>query len=145
MTIFDDIFSGEGSVTDLLLSPAIAGIPCKFAISQSDRTYNSSTGEWSKASVESDAVICSVPLEYDIREIDGTEIRQGDFKIYVSSTQWVGLDTELGTMPAKGQSVTLLTDQHKDGSDYRPYTIVNVKPQSTGIANPPWEVQCRNG
>ena len=145
MTIFDGIFSEQGGVADLLLSREIAGIPCKFAISQSDRTYNSSTGEWSKASVESDQVTCSVPIDYDIREIDGTEIRQGDFKIYVSPSEWIGMPTELGTMPAKGQTVTLLTDQHKVGSDYRTYTIINVKPQSTGILNPPWEVQCRNG
>lgn len=139
--IFDglkDVFAG--------LITGIAATPCRFIIHPEGRVFNPSTAEYEAvADIDSGPLICTPPDEYDINQIDGTDIKQGDFKVLVGYDQWIGLDADFGDKPTKGMVIRIETDQHIVDAEYREHTIENVKPFETGENVAVWEIQCRNG
>lgn len=138
-----NIFNGLTKVFAGVIT-SVAETPCRFLLYSGNQSFNPSTAEYTDdPPVDSGPLACTPPDGYNNNEIDGTRIKQGDFKVIVGFDQWEGLPDEFGIKPAVDMTFQLETPQHAKEEGFRQYTIINVQPFETGIAVAAWEVQCR--
>ena len=81
-SLFDNIFAGSSGVANSLLSAL--GITAVITVS-GDANYDPATGDELAPDTTDYTVKCAPPEPYNINEIDGTNILQGDVKITIGA------------------------------------------------------------
>jgi hypothetical protein len=138
-----NIFDGLTKVFAGVIT-SVAETPCRFLLYSEAQEFDpSSATTIGAAEADSGPLACTPPDGYNNNEIDGTRIKQGDFKVIIGYDQWEGLDPAFGTKPSVDMTFKLETPQHAHAGDFREYTIINVQPFETGANVAAWEVQCR--
>jgi len=127
--MFDDIFAGENGVANTLLD--VMGIHSTLKV-VTDDNYHPETGDDLPDDFQEFEVRSSPPMAYNINEIDGSNILQGDMKIIISATEIKDLglkksDLERGMITTNGET----------------FSIVNVKSYVSGNMNAAFELQVR--
>jgi len=138
-----NIFDGLTKVFAGIIT-GVAETPCRFLIYSDQQNFNPSTGGWDQA-IQSDSgpLSCTPPLQYSENEIDGTRIKDGDFKIIIGFDQWEGLPVAFGLSPRIDMAIQIETDSHVRGDGFKQFTILVVKPFETGKNVAAWEAHCR--
>lgn len=138
-----NIFDGLTKVFAGVIT-SVAETPCRFLIRSQEQTFNPATATYENdTTADSGPLVCTPPEMYEIKDVDDTRIKQGDFKILLGFDQWENLSDVFGEKPSADLIVQIETEQHKIGDRFREYVVVSVKPLETGSKVVVWEVQCR--
>jgi hypothetical protein len=129
--LFDSVFSGVSGVAETLLGTL--GITCNVHLKPSEN-YNPATGETVSDEAEIFTVKCSPPANYQINEIDGTNILNGDIKLIIGAAQLKRAITTVNKERLERSTIEI-------NGEY--LTVVSVEPIYSGELISAYKLQLR--